>query len=332
MKKRNVTIEYIKGLAILSVISAHCNSVSNSSNQFAIASSLFLQNIGTLGVICFFVISGVLFHHPGKNVGIFFKRKLKNIGIPWLISATCVYLYVYLRKPQMTLHSWLNFIFGNGSYCYYLTILMVLYLIFTVIPFMRTNLALVLCEMITIVSTIWFYGIWEINPYLNILNWIGYFALGVQIAREQSILAKIKEISNSNSLLCIAIYIGYVLLLGFQIYNGRGGSYWNGINVISCWIGAITLVLLAKQCEKREPFIVSKIIHQAGVDSFTIYIWHMPIAGIMARIMCNDSINWLVLVRPIIVLLIMLVTFSVAKKWIKKIKLCRIARYFGLQI
>lgn len=75
MINRNETIDYINGLAIISVISAHCNSVLNTTNRFAVISSLFLQNIGTLGVICFFVISGILFHYPGKDIGQFFQKK-----------------------------------------------------------------------------------------------------------------------------------------------------------------------------------------------------------------------------------------------------------------
>ena len=183
MIKRNETIDYIKGIAIISVISAHCNTVLDTTDQFAVLSSLLLQNIGTLGVICFFVISGILFHHPGKNIGRFFKKKVTNIVIPWLISGTFVYLYVYLRKPPITLGGWINFILGNGSYCYYLTVLMMLYIIFTLVSFMHNNRVLFVCEGITVISTIWFYNIGDMNPYLNILNWIGYFALGVQISR-----------------------------------------------------------------------------------------------------------------------------------------------------
>lgn len=332
MKERNITIDYIKGFAIISVICAHCNAVLDSANQFAVISSLFLQNIGTLGVICFFVISGMLFHHPGKDMGKFFKKKIKNIVIPWIISATCVYLYVYLRKPQVTLHSWMNFVLGNGSYCYYLTVLMVLYLLFIVFPIMRTNSVLILCEVITIISTIWFYNIWNINPYLNILNWIGYFALGVQITQNLSPWSKLKKIFCSYSLLSVFISGGYILLLGIQLYNRNGGSYWNGLNVIFCWLGAITLVLIAQQLAKKQSCAIPQIIRRAGEDSFAIYIWHMPIAGIVARIMCIGPLNWFVLIRPIIVLVIMLLAFSGAKQLIKKMKKHQVAVYMGIHM
>ena len=39
MIRRNETIYYIKGLAIISVISAHCNAVLDNTNRFAVYSS-----------------------------------------------------------------------------------------------------------------------------------------------------------------------------------------------------------------------------------------------------------------------------------------------------
>lgn len=185
MKEKNEVIYYIKGLAIISVIAAHCNAISEEGSKFAQISSLLLQNIGTWGVICFFVISGYLFHVSSSKI--FFMKKLKYICVPWVISATCVYLYVYLRKPPVTLLSWINFVVGNGSYLYYLTVLMMFYVIFFAFPFMCTEVAFIICELATAVSVLWFYNIGGVNPYLNPLNWIGYFTLGMQMRKHQNI-------------------------------------------------------------------------------------------------------------------------------------------------
>lgn len=333
MINRNETIDYIKGLAIISVISAHCNAVLDTTNRFAVMSSLLLQNIGTLGVICFFVISGMLFHHPGKNLGQFFEKKIRNIIIPWFISATCVYLYVYLRKPPITLKGCLNFVLGNGSYCYYLTVLMVLYALFTLLPFMRKNSVLLICEGITVVSIVWFYNIGGVNPYLNIFNWIGYFALGFQISENQEIWIRLKQRIVAHISFWAILSSGiYLFVLIHQLYHQKGGGYWNGINVVSCWIGSIVMVLIAIGIEKGKDNILRRIIRQAGVDSFEIYIWHMPIAGIITRIMCIRPMNWLVLIRPIIVVSIMLAVFGVAKKILFKTKLYKCLGYLGLRI
>lgn len=331
MTNRSEAIDYIKGIAIISVISAHCNAVLDTRNRFALISSLILQNIGTLGVICFFVISGLLFHYRGDGVGSFFAKKARNIIIPWCISATCVYLYVYLRKPPITMRGYLKFILGNGSYCYYLTVLMVLYVLFVFFPFMRKNFVLLICMGITIFSIFCLYDIGGVNPYLNIFNWIGYFAIGVYISENQKAWIWLKQKITSHIFFWLVLGGGiYVAILIYQIYHQSCGGYWNGLNVISCWSGSIVIVLTSNVIEKRKDSLFKRTILQAGRDSFGIYIWHMPVAGIIARIMSIRAMAWLVIIRPIIVLLIMLVIIRVMKKIMFKMKHEKYLRYLGI--
>ena len=327
MKKKNETIYYIKGLAILSVICAHCNSVLNHEAEFVNKCSLILQNIGTLGVICFFVISGMLFHYRKGHIVVFLKKRFNYICIPWFISATCVYLYVYLRMPPLSVSSWINFVLGNGSYCYYLTMLMVFYLVFTFLPFMRTNIAFIVCEIVTVASTISGYQIGELSPYLNVLNWIGYFALGMQITLYAD---KTKEMLNKLYRIRWRLIFFYTVLLGFQVYRGSGGGYWKGINTIACWLGAITLMLLALMIEKHKMYCLSNKVYQMGRESFYIYIWHMPIAGIVARVMSQGILINFIFLRPIIVLTIVVIMNIVLKWMIKKSNLDQYCFILGI--
>lgn len=327
MKEMNETIYYTKGLAIFSVICAHCNAVLDEEAEFANICSLILQNIGTLGVICFFVISGTLFHYKNGQMVTFFKKRFFSICIPWIISASCVYLYVYLRKPPLSLSRWINFMIGNGSYCYYLTMLMVLYLIFTVLPFMRTNLTFIICEIMTVFSTIWFYQVGELSPYLYVVNWIGYFALGMQIAFYKDVAKEL--LSKLYKIRWVIIFI-YIILLGLQIHHENGGWYWKDINVIVCWFGAITLILLAMMIEKCKNCWLTNIIYWSGKESFFIYIWHMPIAGIVTRIMCYKGLMNFVLFRPVVVLLIMVMACIILKWIIEKINLNQYNFIFGI--
>lgn len=327
MENRINIVDYLKGLSIISVICAHCNVVINTSSVFANKSSLLLQNLGTIGVICFFVLSGFLFHYPEKNKLLFFKKKFSSIIIPWIISATCVYFYVHVRKPPISLDGWINFILGNGSYCYYLTVLMIFYAIFVLFPFSRKNVFLVFCELLTCISIFWYSGIGEINPYLNIFNWIGYFSLGIHISNQKDLF---KKIGWNNSILFIFCIL-YAIILIFQLNNNSGGSYWGGINVFSCWIGAIVFVLISIRLEKNIS-IFSKIIKTAGLNSFAIYIWHMPIAGIVARIMNIGQLIIFTIFRPVIVLFIVLLLLYLVKIIFKKIRLCQMVRYIGLHL
>ena len=61
---RNTAIDVAKGLAIISVVCAHCNGVYIAAG-FPWIGSLILQHIGTFGVLVFFYISGVLYQSGG---------------------------------------------------------------------------------------------------------------------------------------------------------------------------------------------------------------------------------------------------------------------------
>ena len=57
-----------------------------------------------------------------------------------------------------------------------------------------------------------------------------------------------------------------------------------------------------------------KKIEIAGQESLFIYLWHMPIAGITARIMNINVLVYFVLLRPIIVFIVMIIAIVLAKK------------------
>lgn len=310
------------------MICAHCNTVEKQTLFFPEICSILLQNIGTLGVICFFVISGMLFHYQEGKIVSFFTRKVKLICVPWIISASIIYLYVYLRRPPVTIIGWANFVIGNGSYCYYLTILMSMYLVFSLLPFMRTSVAYTTCEILTVISTVWCYKLGELSPYLNIFNWIGYFALGMHISAKKTWfvyyfrkLLKFRRVA----------LILYFIILGVQLYRGSGGGYWHGFNVISCWIGAIALTEIALIIEKNKIPVISKMIQIAGEESFFIYIWHMPIAGIVTKIMCYGFLEHFVLIRPFIILLIVLIIYKFINRISKKLYFDRVVSFIGIR-
>lgn len=315
-RKKSETIYYIKGLSILSVICAHCNAVLNTGSIFAQTCSTLLGNIGTFGVICFFMISGGLFHFTDKKI--FFKKKLVHIVVPWIISATCVFLYVRLRKPPLTITAWFNFVIGNGSYCYYLTMLMLFYVLFVFVSFMQNEKILILCIAVTVVSLFFCYNL-GFSPYMNPLNWIGYFAGGM-IIRKHEIDFKVTP-----RLYAVTVLIMSGLLI-YQVYMHAGG-YFGGINVLTCWSGALVLLLTGKYMGSKKDYnFVKKILKYSGEKSYFIYLWHMPVAGIIARIMNIKPLINFVLLRPLIILGIVLAAAYVAERVLP----LRIKRVIGL--
>ena len=88
---KNTAIFYIKFIAIISVICAHCVAVNENVNRFTTICASILGRVGAIGVGCFLIISGALFNPNKQSFGFMMKKKLIKIGIPWLFGATVVY-------------------------------------------------------------------------------------------------------------------------------------------------------------------------------------------------------------------------------------------------
>lgn len=299
------------------MICAHCNAVLNTEYHISVIFSHILSNFGTAGVICFFLISGVLFNYKG-NFCEFWKKKLVRFVPAWFISATIVYLYVYIRKPPVSFIGYINFVFGNGSYCYYLTILILIYLIFTIFPFMSNNIILVICSVITGIFTLSFHQIDGISPYLNIINWIGYFSLGKYIGRKLLVNVQ-KTIINKNRM--YLAFLIYCVLVLYQIWRESPGSYWYGINTIVSWVGAFVIIILgiylSLQKNNRYNNLLQYVM-MSGKQSLFIYLWHMPIAGLIARLMNSSFLTYLIIIRPFLVYLIMIGAIAFCQKYFSR--------------
>lgn len=123
----------LKVFALFSIVSAHCWTIATKTNQINNVFSSILSQIGSIGVGIFFILSGYLFFKNKRSFSAFFLNKIKTVMIPWILVGTTVYFYVFFRKEGVELNSWINFLLGNGSYLYYLTLLIVFYLMFFIL-------------------------------------------------------------------------------------------------------------------------------------------------------------------------------------------------------
>ncbi|MCD7791354.1 MAG: acyltransferase [Bacteroides thetaiotaomicron] len=326
LQERNEGLDCAKGLAILSVICAHCNAVLDTSTRFADACSIFLQQIGTLGVICFFVISGYLFHYDKIKTKKFWLNKIKQIFIPWIISGTVVYLYVYLRKPPMSFYGWCNFLLGNGSYLYYLSILILLYAIFWFIPCFRYTSVQIACIAVSLVSIIWFPDLLGSTSYVNPFNWIGYFSVGMLLQQKKDFL-KHSDMKWRICRWCIYIVtLFYIILL---TASNVEGTYFGGLHIVGCILGGMSLLLLGQEISKKDNRI-HKVLMLAGKNSLFFYLWHMPVAGIVARIMNYGFFVNFVFVRPLIVFSAVYVALLITNRLMKKLKIEHLSFVIGI--
>lgn len=311
--KSGQRIDYLdiaKGIAMISVISAHCNSIPDGSPSIIIMQSAFLNNFSKTGVILLFIMSGYLYHVTDADNG-YVSRKIKSLICPWAISGIIVYLYVHLRKPPLTFAGLLGFLLGDGSYLYYLTVLCALYLIFYV-PIMREREVLLICVAVGYAHTIFVPNSLGsfINPYLNILNWIQYFAIGMLLQEN-----KRTENVKLRTLLRILLPYLYLIIIVVLSINKIRMEYWVGWSPIISTIGAITICISATCVSGMS---CSDVLKSIGRGSLFIYLWHMPIAGIVAKVFGNNALLQFVLIRPIVVLLIVYLAMKLLDSILEK--------------
>lgn len=285
----------LKSFAVVSIVAAHSGSVFGYTNKWNVMFSWILNQLGSIGVGIFFIVSGYLFYKNSHSFKIFFRKKVNTIFLPWLITGTSVYLYVTLRKDAISIDGWLNYLIGNGSYLYYLTLLILFYILFF---FTSKNKIFVYCTIWLSVGSILLTatGVLDgLNNYLNPLNFICYFSAGLILASKNSLIQMAYKFANYKILL-IAIYI--ILLCVLYLFEISSG-YWGYATLI---VQPVAIMLIFSLCTAK--FVYNDKILTIGIESFSIYLLHMPVAGLIAFIFNHFDLWILTLTRPFIVVCI----------------------------
>ena len=312
----------MKAFAIFSVLCAHTHPVLDSASDFLHRVSQILSEIGAVGVGVFFVISGYLFQQGRKHkksFGIFVEKKFKGLIIPWVTSATIVYLYVAIRKGGSVLE-YLLMLVGYESYCWYMTVLFVIYIIFYVFTNAfegkYENIAIVGMILMSVVS-ICLRGCGIIRSdaigiYLNIFNWGIFFAVGMVFAK-----AKVKFVNSIFNCLYICIVAILCMYVGAYIFN-QTFSYYSFY-----YIGVELIIVFAIFCvsdllARKENFFSNTLII-IGRMSFPIYLYHQFIwAGAVVSITNRFDSPILVVMRPFVVGLIVIIELKLGESIAKR--------------
>ena len=288
----NISFSAARVFAIISIVAAHIN-FDAPENIFKIVNS-----IGSVGVIAFIVMSAYFFHsEKSANMGNFFLKKVKTIIIPWIFMGTIVFMYnAILAHKAITPISWLIFILGNKSFLYYLTMLMLCYIIF----YKRNIITISVAFIVNIVS-VYLTAAGKLNGiitdlhitnYLNIFNWVGYFALGC-------VLQNIKPEKLYRALTSVRIPV----ILVFAVC-------WAGICVFKIPTGYFSYVGMPFQllgcaaifCISTMGFQKYRVVHTISNMTFGIYLMHMIIIGLCDRLYLITTITKLF--SPVIVVVI----------------------------
>lgn len=273
----------LKGLAIISVIYAHCpNRVSYS------AVDAFLDNvrnnIGTVGVPIFLLLSGYLFHN---NISARqFWRKKRKLMIQWLFWGTAVWGYEVLRKGlgYANLLKWLA---GIGTYLWFMHTIVILWLIFYYARNVRIQITLFVLSLLYHIIT-YDFGIRtfvnDIGVVNNVLCHMPFFAFGLCLQNERAYgflerLLRKKYIWFRGGIALICIF--FALLI-----NKNKVAYGSPLFLMFIAGSGILCIEICRIIRQNER--ISSILCWLGKNSYIIYLTHMPIAGIVSNV-CSRS-------------------------------------------
>jgi peptidoglycan/LPS O-acetylase OafA/YrhL len=158
---------------------------------------------------------------------------------------------------------------------------------------------------------------WEtiFSIYLNVFVWLGWFLIGALIQKKK-LKNYIHILANSKWTLLALFGICYVF---YVCLSGAEMSYWHKFYLpveTLCLFTMLFLTYSVMSYSKAKMLFIN-----IGIDSFPLYLLHMPIAGITANIMNRFSNGIMLLLRPFIVLAVTYFLLWIADRIAKQIRL-----------
>lgn len=284
---------------LFSVIVAHANiRPAEASTPMLYAVLRLFQYIGLIGVPCFLIVSGMLFS-KGSSFASFAVKKLKRLAIPTLFCGTAVYFLA--NFDGLSVVGYLRFILGIGSYLYYITVLLALYLIMYLLPERLSVFAV--CIVFAVANMfLCRFGLYEfpISTYYNIFVWIGYFALG-----------RIFALYDLPGRLC-ALGVGARAAISACALPAVAVGFALGVDnyMDPCLFVTAVPVFIGVYVLCTFPLGRFWFMQHIGNISFSVYLLHMPLVAALKTVVRRVNINLFPLIAPI-TLLIMATAFYI---------------------
>lgn len=249
-----------KAMAILFVVMMHCIYSTRPVSRVAGA-------FGILGVPIFFFTSGFFFDRR-EATKVFWKKKMWSIVIPWLLYGTLLYLFACaLNNFSKVELPFLKWIIGNGSWLYYVPVLIQCFILFRIcdnkwfdmVVFLLFILSNVLCVLDIIDHLPWY------TKYQMVFNWCGFFQLGM-IARK-NILAVMTLLNRKP---VKAAIVGLWILSAIYYFTTDFVGYWSPVALVHELLGIVAFFVIADTCLKKVNLLVD-----IGKNTYVIFFLHM---------------------------------------------------------
>ncbi len=295
----------LRVFAILSVIAAHVNRVVEMP-AIRGAISAFWNAFGQVGVICFFLMGGFFYHRERGDTKSFWQKKLTSLIIPWIFCSIITFALNALSARSFSVLAYVKWVLGSGTWYYYITVFLIFLVIFKWLA--RRDAWLYLCMVLNIASL----ALCTVKPdwlslpfltqYLNVFNWIGFFALGILMRKyrlDRAILSR-----------WWSIPIAAVAAIASLAYHMHGFlTYFHLVTPIF-ELSAFVLLLWASNALAKTR--VASPLAFLGGTTYCIYLLHMQIVQTICRLLPQTaSID---IINPFIGLTVMAVAVTVGLK------------------
>lgn len=273
-QEREVWLDYMKAIACLSVLTFH---VIYGIENAGLPCSDLLLNIkrvcGTFQIPVFMFASGYLYgKKPIKNYGVFWGRKLINLGIPYVIFSVVYYLV------NVTFSSSVNFSYIPDQLIeiyeyplaqyWYLFALLLLFLGVPVLEWILQNEWMLLAFFIgwKVVNSCWI----SITNYdYFFAQYAIYFYMGAIYCRHHTQFS-FKEEKKSALFLAGTVFLVLLFCRYFVNWDEYGKSY----SIIEIFCAVLSIYLMSSYFEKRGEKAGNWFLKVVSRYSFQIYLLH----------------------------------------------------------
>ncbi len=316
-REQSSSIWNMKAFAVVAIIACHCCHVSENASKINVISTEFLNYWIGYGVPVFYFLSGYLFTCDKRGILHFVRKKLMTIFVPWIVAGTTVWLYIVFRKGGMTFDCWMDYLFLRGSYLYFLTDLVLYFLIFYPVkkyPVLRYLMGVYLCGGLFVDTVLRFDWYLPLHVLKLPFSYMIVFYFGI-VVREHDVL---KEFSQRKWVAMLAVFIMIRWLELHEILPEQLNEviYLAGVFSLIASLYAFCHLLV----EKEVTYVIV-----LGRYSFPLYLLHMPAAGLVARVLNQlEYFAPLTVLRPFFVIFITMILIKIYERLTREKKSFRL--------
>lgn len=300
-EKDSMALYFVKTMAILASVAAHVSVMDLSTPVNAFFTRMW-DMVSCISVGGFLIIGGIFYTRTPGDSRSFWRRKAGSMILPWLFCGMLTYGYRAIYEPSSLL-GLVYWLIGKGSWLYYVTIHLLMLVLFK--PIHRNVPALWGCVAVTVVQLLLKTGGGGVpspfdSDYLNPLHWIGFFALGI-LLRRQGLRFEKKFLLGC----AVVLAVSSVVVYRRWIYN-----YFHILNMVFSVSAFFVLFALGRLLADTG---LRKAIRAIGVSTYCIYLLHMQIVQPILRRIPGDTFK--AVFAPVIGVAVMMVLIDLGK-WI----------------